>query len=80
MTMNMSGDMARSIRNETIRRHFFTEKDAVISALNTTIKEDSTQLRENYHAAEDKMRTEITRLKKLLNKAETDLSHVEKSY
>ena len=80
MTLNMSGSVAKSIRNETIRRHFFTEKDAVISALNTSMKVETSELRENYHAAENRMRTEITRLKKLLNKAETELERVEIGY
>ena len=63
MTLNMSGSVAKSIRNETIRRHFFTEKDAVISALNTSMKVDASELRENYQAAETRMRNEIKQLK-----------------
>lgn len=59
----MSGSVAKSIRNETIRRHFFTDKDAVISALNTSMKVDASELRENYQVAETRMRNEITRLK-----------------
>ena len=76
MTLNMSCSVAKNIRNETIKRNFFTEKDVVIDALNTSMKVEASELRENYYAAEDRMRSKITRLKKLLNKAETDLERV----